>query len=189
MLAASSFVTLILRSINSSTKLSTMSLLYGIFPSSVNRSFSGRAVVAGQIDDEGVVTNAKIFDGIEHPADLVVCVCEKRSKDLHQATGNRLVPIWIVVPTRHLLWPGSERSSGWDHTRVELTLVDLTPKLIPTLIEQTRESFDPLRPHVMRSVDSRRSEITEERFVRRRSLRSVSASPLGPLSCRKATRQ
>ena len=44
----------------------------------VEHAFGARAVVAADVDDQGVVEFAEVFDGLDDPADLVVGVGEVR---------------------------------------------------------------------------------------------------------------
>ena len=48
----------------------------------VEHSFRAGAVVAADVDDQGVVELAEVFDGLDDPADLVVGVCEVRPVDV-----------------------------------------------------------------------------------------------------------
>ena len=46
-------------------------------------AFGARAVVADDVDDEGVVHLAHVFDGLNQPAHLIVGVLGKAGEDLH----------------------------------------------------------------------------------------------------------
>ncbi len=56
----------------------------------VRRSFGGGAVVADDVEDQRVVKNFQLIQGIEQPADLVVGVLEESGIGLHLAGKNGL---------------------------------------------------------------------------------------------------
>ena len=48
----------------------------------VDHPFGARAVVATDIDDQGVVEFAQVFDGLDDPADLIVGIGEVSAIDI-----------------------------------------------------------------------------------------------------------
>ncbi len=61
----------------------------------VEHAFGARAVVAADVDDQGVVEFAEVFDGLDDPADLMVGVGEVGPIDIRLLDEELL-----LVPTR-----------------------------------------------------------------------------------------
>ena len=76
----------------------------------VEHPFGARAVVAADVDDQGVVELAEVFDGLDDPTDLVVGVCEVRPIDVRLLDEELLLLPAEGVPLRQFLRP--RRSVG-----------------------------------------------------------------------------
>ena len=71
----------------------------------VQPALGGWAVVAGDVDDEGVVQVAGLLDRLDDAADLVVGVLDRGAEDFHPAGADLLVQVGEVVPRRQHLGP------------------------------------------------------------------------------------
>src|ERR1700747_1878398 len=60
----------------------------------VEHAFGARAVVAADIDDQGVVELAEVFNGLGDPADLMVGICKVSSIDIRLLDEE-----FLLVPT------------------------------------------------------------------------------------------
>ena len=102
----------------------------------VQAPLGGRAVVAGDVDDERVVEFAGLIDGFDDAAHLVIRVLDRAAEDLHPASADALVRVRQLVPRRNPVWPG-----------LELRVVRHDPELL--LAGQ-----DPIAEHVIAVVET-----------------------------------
>ena len=76
----------------------------------VEHAFGARAVVATDIDDQGVVELAEVFDGLDDPADLMVGIGEVGSIDIRLLDEELLLVPTEGIPLRQTL---SATVSAW----------------------------------------------------------------------------
>ena len=78
-------------------------------PRTMNCSLGRCSVVAGDIDDKGVIGNTHVIQRIDDARNLCVGVRKESSKRFHQSSCYWFVSVWVVGPCRHLLWPFGQR--------------------------------------------------------------------------------
>ena len=137
----------------------------GCAPCAVHRSFRGRAVVAGDVDDERVVGDAEVVERTDHAIDLVIGVGEEAGEGLHQSRRHRSIALGVVAPRGDLFGSRRERGVGRNDAECELAGIDLLAQGIPASVESSRELVDPLARHVMRCMHGGRGEVTQHRSV------------------------
>ena len=106
--------------------------------------------VVGHQDHDRVVAGADLVDEVQDAADLLVGVRQERGEALHEALGQRALPLVEVVPGGHPRRPGRERGPLGDDTGRELAGEDLVAPAVPTLGEVSFVALDPLGRCVMR---------------------------------------
>ena len=146
----------------------------------VEHAFGAGAVVAADVDDQGVVELAEVFDGLDDAADLMIGVCLVRGIDLHLLDEELLLLPVEGVPLGQLgaavsflpVRPrGQLRVLGHD---AELLLVGENglPQFFPAIVEEMHgaDLVDPFLRRMMRRVDAARYVIDQERLVGRQLL-------------------
>ena len=76
----------------------------------VEHAFGARAVVATDVDDQGVVELAEVFDGLDDPSDLMVGIGEVGPIDIRLLDEELLLVEAEGVPLRQIL---SATVSAW----------------------------------------------------------------------------
>ena len=122
-------------------------------------------VVADDVVDQGVVESPEIFNGVNEPAEVMVCVLEKTRVHLHLAGENGFQVVGHFVPARNLV--GARRQFGVIGDYPELFLAGKGPLSlsVPAVIEPTLVLCRPLLWNVMWSVSRAWCPVDEERFV------------------------
>ena len=131
-------------------------------PCAVHGSFGRGAIVAGEVDDECVVGEAEMVDGVEHPAHLRVGVGEETGEHLHQPRGHRAVALGVIGPRGYLRRSFGEGGIGRDDAEVELAGVDGGAKFVPAHVELAGEPLPPLGCHMVRGMYGRHRQVAEE---------------------------
>ena len=131
-------------------------------PCTMNGSFSRRTVVACDVHEQGVVGLAHFFNGIEHAANLCIGVRHETCKDFHKSRGDRLVAVRVFLPRWHFIRPRCECGSFGNHTKSQLTFVNLTTQCIPALVELALELVNPFGRHMMRAMHRTCGDISKK---------------------------
>ena len=134
------------------------------------------AVVAVDVDDEGVVEPAHVLDGLDDAPDFVVAVGGVGGEDLHLPNeellllGGQLVP-WFEDVIR----PGLELGVGRDHAELLLVFEDLLTELVVALVEEMHgaDLVDPLLGRMVRRVGGARRILDEERLRGHRLIHAI----------------
>ena len=138
-------------------------------------AFGAGAVVAADVDDQGVVELAHVFHGLDHTTDLVVGVGRVAGKDLG-LTGEELLLLGAErVPLRQLgaavlclsIGPGGELGVRRDHTELLLVGEDLLAQLVPAHVELALELVAPFLLRMVGRMGAAGDVVAEERLVRR----------------------
>ena len=133
-------------------------------------ALGARPVVPDDVEDQRVVELARVADGGEQPADLVVGVLAESRIDLHLAGEELLLVGAQLVPVLDVAGLGGElRALGHD-SHLDLPRERRLAHLVPAGVEAALVLVDPLLGHVVRRMRRARREIHEERLVRRESL-------------------
>ena len=99
----------------------------------VEHAFSAGAVVAADVDDQGVVELAEVFDGLDDPADLVVGVREVRPVDVGLLDEELLLLPTEGIPLRQFLRPRRQLGVLGHDAQPLLVGEDGLAELVPTL--------------------------------------------------------
>ena len=121
-------------------------------PRAMDGAFGRRAVVACDVDDDGVVAEAHCIGRIDHALDLRVGVLKEAGEDFHQTPRDRAVLFGVVVPRWNLFGACSERSVWRNHPEGDLTVVDVLAQFVPAAIECAAVLVAPLGRYVMGRV-------------------------------------
>ncbi len=134
----------------------------------VEHAFGARAVVAADVDDQGVVQFAEVFDGLDDPADLVVGVGEVGPVDVGLLDEELLLLPIERIPLRQILRPRRQLGLGGHDAEPLLVGEDGLAQFVPAAVEevQVADLLDPLRRRMMRRVGAARYVIDEERLTR-----------------------
>ena len=76
------------------------------------------AIVTGDVDDQRVVEDMQVFQGVDHPTHLVVGVLHVAGVDLHLPRQHGLQYLRHVVPGGDLLRPYSQLGVGGDDSQL-----------------------------------------------------------------------
>ena len=116
-----------------------------------------------------VVELAHVFDGLDHPADLVVGVREVRPVDVGLLDEELLLVPTERIPLRQILRPRRQLGIGGNDAEPLLVGEDGLAQFVPAAVEQVHvaDLLDPLRRRMMRRVCAARYVIDKERFVGR----------------------
>ena len=101
----------------------------------VQAALGRRAVVAGDVDDERVVELARLLDGLDDAADLVVGVLDRAAEDFHPAGADLLVGVAELVPRRQGRGPRRELGAGRDDPQLLLPRQDALAELVVAVVE------------------------------------------------------
>ena len=90
------------------------------------------AVVAEQVDEQGVVEHAELVERVDEPADLVVGVLGEAGVGLHQPDGHAPGGVVELVPVRHPVGPRRQLGVGRDDAELLLPGQDLLAHARPS---------------------------------------------------------
>ena len=135
----------------------------------VEHAFGARAVVAADVDDQGVVEFAEVFDGLDDAADLMVGVGEVGPIDIRLLDEELLLLQTEGIPLRQFLRPRRQLGVFGHDAQALLVGEDGLAQLVPAVVEEVHvaDLLDPLRRRMMRRMGAARHVIDEERLVGR----------------------
>ena len=129
--------------------------------------FGAGAVVAPDIEDDGVLALPGLVEVVDQLADLRVHVLDEAGEDFHQPQLKGAFGFRNAVPRRHGL--GARRQFGIGRNPAELLLAreDSFAELVPAVVELAFVLVGPFLEDVVRPMDAAGRPVHEERFVRR----------------------
>ena len=135
----------------------------------VEHAFRARAVVAADVDDQGVVELAHVLDRLDDAADFVVGVGEVGAVHVGLLDEELFLIPTEGIPLRQFLRPGSQLGVLGHDAQPLLVGEDGLAQLVPAAVEQVHvaDLLDPLRRRMMRGVRAARYVIDKERLVGR----------------------
>ena len=143
----------------------------------VEHALRARAVVAADVDDQGVVELAEVLDRLDDAADLVVCIRLVGAIDVRLPDEELLLLQAQRVPLRQLcaailgLSVRPLRQLGVFGHDPEALLIgeDRLAQLVPAVVEQVHgaDLLDPFRRRIVRRMGAAGHVIDKERLVRR----------------------
>jgi hypothetical protein len=123
------------------------------------------AVVAGDVDDQGVVQLAGLLDRLDDAADLMVGVLHRSAEHLHPAGPDLLVGVAELLPRREGRRPGLELGVGRDDPQLLLPGQDPVVELVVAVVEPASVLGDPLARHPDRRLVRARGVVDDPRLV------------------------
>ena len=138
---------------------------YGLVEGAHRRALGRGAVVAADVDDDGVVGFAQALDGLNHAADFVVGVGEIRAIHVRLLDEELLFHVRELIPRLDAVRPGRQLGIRRDHAEALLIGEDLLADRVVALVEQVHvaDLLDPLRRRMVRRVRAARRVVDEER--------------------------
>ena len=128
-------------------------------------ALAGGAVVAEQVEDQRVVEDAHVLQGVDEPADLHVGVLGEPGVGLHEPGRDPLLGLVELVPVRHALGPRRQLGRLGHDAELLLAGQGLLPLRVPAGVEPAGVLVPPLRRDVERRVRGAEREVGEERPV------------------------
>ena len=138
-------------------------------------AFGAGAVVAPDVEDDGVVAHAELVELVDQLADLRIDVFDEAREDFHQPQLERPLGLGDAVPCRHGV--GARRQFGVGRNPAQLLLAgeDALAQLVPALVELAFVFVGPFLEDVVRPVRRAGRPIHEERLVGREGAMRASA--------------
>ena len=135
----------------------------------IEHAFGARAVVAADIDDQGVVELAEVLDGLDDAADFMVGVGEIGAINIRLLDEELLLFKTERIPLRQFLRPRRQLGVLGHDAQPLLVGEDLLAHLVPALVEEVHvaDLLDPLRRGMMRRMGGARHIIDEPGLARR----------------------
>ena len=130
-------------------------------------ALAGRSVVAEQVEEQRVVEDAHVLQGVDEPADLDVGVLGEAGVGLHEAGGDPLLGLVEVVPARDALGPRGQLGRLGHDAELLLPRQGLLALRVPAGVEPAGVLLPPLRRDVERRMRRAQSDIGEERALGR----------------------
>ena len=147
----------------------------------VDHAFGARAIVAADVDDQGVVELAQVLDGLDDTADLVVGVSLIGRIDIRLLDEQLLFFPTQRIPARQLgavvdvlsVRPRRQLRVGRHDAQLLLVGKDRFAQLFPAVVEQVQRAdlVNPFLGWVVRRVRGAGHVIDEEGLLRRQRLR------------------
>ena len=133
----------------------------------VEHAFGTRAVVATDVDDQGVVEFAEVFDGLDDPSDLIVGVGEVGPIDVRLLDEELLLVPTEGIPFRQSLRPRRQLGVLGHDAQPLLVGEDGLAQLVPAVVEEMHvaDLLDPLGRGMMRRMGGARHVIDEPRLA------------------------
>jgi len=132
--------------------------------------FSTRTVVAPDVEDERIVTQAKFLQSVHQLANLGVGMFDEPGEDFHQPALAGSMFFWNASPRGYRLVPGCQFCVRWDPTELLLTLDHPLAVGIPAVVEFDLVLVGPFGGDMVWPVYGAGSPVHQERFVRRKCL-------------------
>ena len=129
-------------------------------------ALEARAVVAGDVDHEGVVEFTQVLESVDHPADLVVRLSVESGEDLHEPSIHAALVRGERVPGRQARGPRRQVSVLGHNPQLLLAEKDLLAVPVPAHVKGSSELVDPGPGSLQRGVGRSRGVIHEEGLVR-----------------------
>ena len=129
----------------------------------VEHAFGARAVVATDVDDQGVVEFAEVLDGLDDAPDLMVGVGEIGSIDIRLLDEELFLFKTERIPFRQFFRPRRQLGVLGHDAQPLLVGEDRLAHLVPALVEEVHvaDLLDPLRRRMMRRMGGARHVIDE----------------------------
>ena len=118
------------------------------------------AVVAGDVDEHGVVELADVRQRLPEPPDLVVGVLQESGEHFGLAREQTPLIGRQRVPRGQVLRPLAQPRVGRNHAQLLLPLERFVPHLVPALVELALVLVGPFLRHVVRRMRRARSRNT-----------------------------
>ena len=133
----------------------------------VEHAFGARAVVATDVDDQGVVEFAEVFDRLDDPSDLIVGVGEVGPIDVRLLDKELLLVPAEGIPFRQSFRPRCQLGILGHDAQPLLVGEDGLTQLVPAVIEEMHvaDLLGPLRRGMMRRMGGARHVIDEPRLA------------------------
>ena len=133
-------------------------------------AFAAGAVVAGDVEDQGVVGLAHFLEGLQHAADLEVGVLGVGGEHLGLAREQALLVGRERVPVLDRRRLGRQLRARGHHAQRDLPRQRLLADLVPARVELALPLVDPVLRRMVRRVGGAGGEVDERRLVRRQRL-------------------
>ena len=124
------------------------------------------AIVADDVEKQGIVELAGGFQVVNQFGDLGVGVGQEAGKGFHQACCDLLLIRAEAVPGWNLFGPGRQFGIRGDNAELFLPRQDFLAHGVPALVKAALVAIDPLLRHLQRCVGRARGVIEEEGLVR-----------------------
>ena len=152
--------------------------------SALRSAFRTGAVIADDVDEQGIVHYAHLLQCIHQTSYLLVGVLGESGKGLH-LPGLQLLLVWSLgIPGRNLLGSLGQLRILRDDAHLLLACKRLLAQFVPSLIELAFIAVDVRLGHVMRSVQRTRGEVNEEWLVGRQGVLRLHPGQWPGSSCR-----
>ena len=142
-------------------------------------AFGARAVVAPDVEDDGVLADTELFQPVHELADLRVGVLDETGEHLHQPPLEGPLRFGNAVPRRHRVGSRRQLRVRRDPAEFLLALEHALAVLVPAVVELPFVLVRPLREDVVRTVGATGCPVHQERLVGREGL--VPLDPGEPL--------
>ncbi len=129
-------------------------------------ALAGGAVVAEQVEDQGVVEHLEVVQGVDQPADLHVGVLGEACVGLHEPRGDALLGLVELVPVGDARGPGCQLGRAGDESQLLLPGQRALALHVPAVVEAAGVLLPPLRCDVERRVRGAERDVGEEGTVR-----------------------
>src|SRR3546814_16439826 len=123
-----------------------------LFPYTTLFRSGARSVVAFDEEDERVVEFPGALDLVEHPADLIVSIGDRRGISLHHPRIEPLLFGRQAVPRRDFGRPRRQACAGGDGAHSDLPLQRSLAPPVPAHVQAPPEPFDPFPRRLAPSV-------------------------------------
>ena len=123
------------------------------------------AVVAGDVDDQRVLEIARLLDGLDDAAGLVIGVLERAAEDLHPAGADLLVGVAQFLPRRDARGAWRELGVGRDDPEFLLACQGALTEPVIAVVELASVSLHVLARHADRRLVPVRREVRDPRLL------------------------
>ena len=115
-------------------------------------TFGARAVVAPDVEDDGVVANAELLEPVDQLADLRIGVFDETGENLHQPPLERPLRFGDAVPGRHRVGSRCQFRVGGNPAKLLLPGEDPLAVPVPAVVELTFVFISPFGEDVVRAM-------------------------------------